>query len=224
MPVFPEHFTIACLGHEPQAIGESLDAFVQLVDDFGDDWVVLYNGPKCGASAPDHRHFQAITGGRSPIESAVFEGERWEPVRTDGPVRILRGRGLARETVVMEALRSVELKPAFVSYLEALARVHHSSEGGGAEPMINLAGFRRRGVARLIVFPRRAHRPAAFFLEGRERIAVSPAIAEMTGILVTPVRNDYLRLTARMVRDIYQEVSLAAASAERVIEDFARTI
>jgi hypothetical protein len=89
--------------------------------------------------------------------------------------------------------------------------------------MINLAGLYRRGVARVIVFPRRAHRPSAFFLEGNERIAVSPATAEMAGILVAPVKSDYLRLTPRMARDIYEEVSLDERRSDRVIEEFART-
>jgi hypothetical protein len=220
MPVFAEHFTVAFLAHVPQAIDTSLDTFLQLIDDFGDGWTVLYNGPRCGASAPDHLHFQVVTGGRIPIEEEAFTRDRWVPVEAvDGSV--FRARGLGREVLLMEAVDAAKLKYRLRSYLQALARVSPPSVPSAGEPMINLAGFRKDGIARLFIFPRRSHRPAAFFLEGDERIAISPAIAEMAGIMVAPARKDYLRLTGDLVRGVYRDVTLDEATAGRAVEDLA---
>ena len=76
MPVFSPHFTVSHLDHRPQAIAEQIDAFLRLMADFGSGWTVLYNGPRCGASAPDHLHFQAVPSGQMPIEKEILEKKR----------------------------------------------------------------------------------------------------------------------------------------------------
>ena len=82
MPVFSGHFTIAHLIHQPQAITENIDTFLHLASDFGSDWSVLYNGSRCGASAPDHLHFQAIPSGNMPIEKEIMNEKRMPGWRT----------------------------------------------------------------------------------------------------------------------------------------------
>ena len=49
--------------HCPQAMEENIGHFLRLIKDFKEGLTVLYNGPRCGASAPDHLHFQVIPSG-----------------------------------------------------------------------------------------------------------------------------------------------------------------
>ena len=87
MPVFSAHFTIAHVDHRPQAIAEHIDILPKLMADFGSGWTLLYNGPKCGASAPDHFHFQAVPSGRMPIEKEILNEHRLTLIsRKDGVV------------------------------------------------------------------------------------------------------------------------------------------
>jgi ATP adenylyltransferase (5'',5''''''-P-1,P-4-tetraphosphate phosphorylase II) len=66
-PIFPKHLTIPACEHVDQLIfnrfGDMLDLAYNL-----DEFTIFYNGPKCGASAPDHVHFQAGSKGFLPIE------------------------------------------------------------------------------------------------------------------------------------------------------------
>ena len=86
------------------------------------------------------------------------------------------------------------------------------------EPMMNIAGFHEEEKWRLVIFPRRKHRPDAFFREGDARVVVSPGLIDMGGVLVTPVEKDFERLDAAAVEGIYGEVSLEAKTVEKAID------
>jgi hypothetical protein len=224
MPVFSSHYTVAHRQHRPQTIGENVATLLRLVDDFGEGWTVLYNGPRCGASAPDHLHFQVVTGASLSIENEIAEEGRLLLMKQIGDARVYRAGRLGREVLVLESNSSGDLITPFFVYSQALTRVLAGRsdptqiEGGRPEPMLNLAAFVKGKKVFLLVFPRGAHRPAAFFLSGEERIAVSPAVAEMGGIIVTPVERDFSRLTSNIVEGIYREVSIDANTARQAIE------
>ena len=84
--------------------------------------------------------------------------------------------------------------------------------------MMNIAGFREERKWRLLIFPRRKHRPDAFFREGEARIVVSPGLIDMGGVLVTPMEKDFERLDAAAVEAIYGEVSLEREAVEKAID------
>jgi hypothetical protein len=224
MPVFSSHFTVAYRTHRPQTISGNGAAFLQLTGDFGEGWTVLYNGPRCGASAPDHLHFQVVPAGRMPIEKEIAEEGRLVLVKRTGDVGVYRADNLGREVVMLVGNSPADLLVPFSSCLAALAGCFAPGSPPGrvdsvaTEPMVNLAGFCRGGKAILLIFPRRVHRPGAFFLSGDERIAVSPAVAEMGGIIVTPVERDFVRLDADVIEGVYREVSVDASTIGRVIE------
>jgi hypothetical protein len=226
MPVFPSHFTVACLSHVPQTIGDNAAVFFRLIEDFGEGWTVLYNGAKCGASAPDHLHFQVVPAGLLPIEKEITEKDRLIPVKRADGTSIYRARALGREALLLVAGRAEDLLVPFASCLSALGNgqwpdgaAEQPQIGLAAiEPMMNLIGFVRDERVFLVIFPRHVHRPAAFFLSGDGRIAVSPAVAEMGGVIVTPVARDFVRLNADIVEGIYREVSLGADSMDQVID------
>ncbi len=213
-PVFSAHFTISRVDHQPQAVSEHVTELLQLMSDFGSGWAILYNGPRCGASAPDHLHFQAIPAGRMPIEKAIERTDNFSPCMTVDNVAFARGRGLGREIIVVEGGTAKSVGKAFTGFLIALKKVLDVVD----EPMINVAGFRLERTWRLVLFPRRKHRPDAFFKTGDAKITVSPAVIEMGGVLVTPVEKDFERLDAAAVESIYEEVSLEANSVERAVD------
>jgi hypothetical protein len=219
MPVFSSHFTISHLDHRLQAINEHIDTFLQLIADFGSGWTVLYNGPKCGASAPDHLHFQATPSGQMPIEQEIREERRLTPIKRVDGVFLYRVRDLGREVIIMEGDDPMGIGDAFKNFLQALKKVNPVD----GEPMVNIAGFyeESKGKERkwqLVIFPRRKHRPEAFFRDGDARVVISPGVIDMGGVLITPVEKDFSRLDAAAVEGIYEEVSLDGKSVEGAID------
>jgi GNAT superfamily N-acetyltransferase len=214
MPVFSSHLIVSHLDHRRQAIAEHTDTLLQLVTDFGSGWTVLYNGPKCGASAPDHLHFHAGPSGQMPIEKEIREGKRLTLMKRIDGVSLYRLRDLGREVVVLEGDDRMAVRGAFKSYLNALKEVLLVDE----EPMVNVAGFRRGEQWHLMIFPRQKHRPDIFFKEGDARVVVSPGVIDMAGLLITPVERDFHRLDATAAEGIYREVSLEAETAKRAID------
>jgi hypothetical protein len=203
-PVLPSHFTIAHVEHRPQAISESFDAFLNLTADLGHGWITLYNGPRCGASAPDHLHFQALPMGHMPIEHEIHGGTRLLlATRVEG-VSIYAANDLGREILVLKGDNCESMTQTFLKVLAALKGAVHTDE----EPMMNIAGFYDKGSWLVALFPRQKHRPDIFYKEGDERIVVSPGVVEMAGVLVTPMEEDFERLDAETVEAIYQEVSM----------------
>ncbi|NWF91628.1 MAG: GNAT family N-acetyltransferase [Syntrophaceae bacterium] len=214
MPVFPFHFTISHLDHRAQAIAEPVDLFLRLMADFGPGWILLYNGPKCGASAPDHLHFQAAPSGEMPIEKQVREEKRLSMLRKVDHALCYRVKDLGREVIILEGDEATVVERAFRDFLNALKKVLLTDE----EPMINIAGLYEERRWRLLIFPRRKHRPEVFFREGDARILVSPGAIDMGGLLITPLEKDFIRLDAAQVESIYREVSMEEKTVEQVIE------
>ena len=71
-PIFPQHFTIPTRKHTPQLILPQWNDFLELTRRLA-PFTVFYNGPRSGASAPDHAHFQAVTRGIMPLDEEVSQ-------------------------------------------------------------------------------------------------------------------------------------------------------
>ena len=214
MPVFSPHFTVSHLDHRHQAISEHIDTLLRLMADFGSGWMVLYNGPRCGASAPDHLHFQAAPSGKMPIEKEMRDEKRLALIKKVDGVLLYRVRNLGREVIILEGDDPMAVEAAFKSFLNGLKKALLIDE----EPMINIAGFYEERKWRLAIFPRRKHRPDAFSKEGDARIVVSPGVIDMGGLLITPVEKDFKRLDKGSVEGVYEEVSLEGKTFETEIK------
>jgi hypothetical protein len=214
MPVFSSHFTVSHLDHRTQTIPEHIDTLLQLMADFGSRWTVLYNGPKCGASAPDHLHFQAGPLEQMPIMKDLREAKRLSLMKQAAGSFLYRVKDLGREVILLEGDDPKAVRGAFKGFLNALKRVLLLKE----EPMMNMAGFYEEKKWRLVIFPRRKHRPEAFFRDGDDRMIVSPGVFEMAGLLITPVERDFERLDGAAVESIYKEVSLEGETVEKAID------
>jgi hypothetical protein len=211
MPILSSHYTVSHLDHRSQGIEEHIRPFLQLMVDLGPRWRLLYNGPKCGASAPDHLHFQAAQSElQMPIEREIREEERLVLVKELDDLLFYRVNYLGREAILLEGSDLMAVERAFNGFLYGLQNVLLLNE----EPMINIVGLYEERKWRLIIFPRRKHRPEAFFKEGNDRVVVSPGAIDMGGLVITPVENDFERLDAATVEGIYGEVSLDRKTVE----------
>ena len=214
MPVFSSHFIISHLDHRTQAIEEHFDTLLQFITDFGSGWTILYNGPKCGASAPEHLHFHAVPSGQMPIDNEIREKKRLSLMKKVNGVLFYCVRDLGREVIILEGDDPMVVGSAFKGFMNALKKVLLIGE----EPMMNIAGFLNKRKWRLVIFPRQKHRPDAFSKEGDARVLVSPGVIDMGGVLITPVEKDFEQLDAAVVEGIYKEVSLDGETVERAID------
>lgn len=195
-PVLRLHCTIAHREHRPQRIGPHLDDLLHLAQALGPGMLAFYNGPRCGASAPDHLHFQACRATGVPLLDELAD------IPTHGAYTSF-GRNLLVFTDPDPARLAGQVRTA----LDALARIVAAPD----EPMCNLVVTSRGGHLLVVLFPRARHRPEAFFARGDAHLAVSPAALEMAGVLVVADPDHLERIDTRTTRAIYQEVSLDPA-------------
>jgi hypothetical protein len=216
-PIFKGHFTVSGIEHRPQEIRPALDVFIGLSRDLSPSFTVFYNGPKCGASAPDHLHFQAVPSGSIPVEHESQRPERRTMVTNVSGTTIMLLAGLGREAVVLEGNDPSMLVELTHRLLDAL-----ESTGNNAEPMVNILSTYAKGIWRILIFARRKHRPSVFFLEADAgRILVSPAAVDMGGLMITPLEKDFLAITPDLVEQIYSEVSLGREAVVEALRQIA---
>jgi hypothetical protein len=200
-PIFPEHFTLASRRHRPQRIGECFGDFLHAARSL-EGLTLFYNGPQSGASAPDHLHFQAVTGGYMPLEEEVgrpaellYETDCGSLCLMRSPLRnafILRAQTLAGACGLFARLYAVLQERA----------------SGDAEPRMNLFG--RYGISggwEVVAVPRKAHRPRQFYARGAEQMLVSPGAADMGGVLVTTRLEDFEKVTPALLCDLYAQLA-----------------
>ncbi|MDD8018022.1 MAG: DUF4922 domain-containing protein [Bacteroidota bacterium] len=204
-PIFPGHFTISHIEHIPQSAEEYIIIFLDLAKDFSATHTIFYNGPKCGASAPDHMHFQASPKNAVPIEYEAALESRKVFQRSLGEVQMFTLRELGRAVIVLEGKKKQDMEFSFLRLTGAMRSVMNVIE----EPMMNVLCSYGDDQWRMIVFPRTKHRPDVYFKEGDEKVVISPAAVDIGGLIVTPVEKDFLHVDENMVRQIFQEVSIS---------------
>lgn len=213
-PIFPMHWTVPARMHVPQTMKGRWPVWAALMKAVR-PLVVCYNGPRCGASAPDHFHWQLGTPGFLPVEQDRTRVERcWV---TDEPhLRIYALKNYLRQALFVESDNEVRLAEALERIVGGLP-----CGPGEAEPGMNVLAWwgEEGGVA--CVLPRRKHRPACYEATGETHRLISPGAVDMGGVLITPRREDYERLTAAEIEQIYEEVSLADEAMDRWLESIA---
>ncbi len=206
MPIFDPHFTVPTLEHQPQSIHACLPKMLELAETLSGEFTIFYNGPKCGASAPDHLHLQASPLGATPFEEALLSGD---PALYDRTLQI--------ENIAL-GLTAQPQPPAIViggkdrgdvlnQAIKTLANLdeHFPAQ---PEPMLNALATHANGLMRVVFFPRVSHRPSNFGHDpAPANVLVSPGLVDMLGMLITPRREDFDHLTGEAVAKIYQEVS-----------------
>lgn len=212
-PIFPRHFTVSNRRHVPQAIENNLSVFLRLAGDFGPGWTVFYNGPRCGASAPDHLHFQAAPAGFMPVEDEIAKEKNRIPVGRTGDAAVLASIGLGRPVLVVEGAERKGVEGALRTVIAVLREFRAAPE----EPMMNILCSHDGAQWRVLLFPRSRHRPEAYYREGDNRVLISPGAADMGGLIITAVEKDFHAVDAAQVECIFREVSMGGDEFARLL-------
>ena len=215
-PILPMHFTLPTLKHTPQAIKEMYGEIYRLLNK-SPELVVFYNGPKCGASAPDHAHLQA------GVPSILPLTDSWQRLsrETTTIVKLSENDEIAVineypcPALVIRCHLAEAGEQLFREFYEAYESDGTNETNGTneSEPMMNIVAWRRGDEYLSVIFPRAKHRPACY-----GDIMVSPGALDMAGLIITPREEDFNRLTAEQAVSILQEVALSEADFNKVIE------
>ncbi len=202
-PIFPEHFTIPHTEHIRQQIKPFFGDMLELAKAM-DDYLIFYNGPKCGASAPDHMHFQAGTRDFLPL---ISDYKRLKATHTDVLVEddkytVFCMKNYLRTVYCIESGNAKESKLVFNSLYTNL------QQSNTEEPMMNVVCTFEDGIWYTFVLPRKEFRPWQFTAEGDQQLMVSPATVEMCGIFITPIEQHFEKITKEDVISILEQVSL----------------
>ena len=213
-PILPIHFTIPNVKHVPQLIREAYGEIHKLLEEYP-ELMVFYNGPKCGASAPDHAHFQAGTSGTLPLQKSwkrlshhltkivsLNEDEDISLIEEyPCPAMLIRSRSQYGDEQLFRRL--YEAMPL---------------RADEVEPMMNIVSWRYRDEYLSVVFLRSKHRPDCYYAEGDEQYIISPGALDMAGLFITPRQEDFERLTPERALSILAEVSLDKEELAQLID------
>ena len=211
-PIFPEHLTIACVNHTDQRILKNFGTMLDLAARLN-KFVIYYNGPKCGASAPDHLHFQAGIKGFIPIENDFASELCCREVRTVDRVKVSHWPEYQRGIITLTGTGKTDL-------IDCFDRIYHQlliAKYDETEPMLNIIATFERKTWTIHIFPRTLHRPTQYFETGTKQILISPASVDMGGLLVLPREEDFLKITAEDVIDIFEQVCFDTQSVLTLI-------
>lgn len=204
-PIFNKHFTLARTCHTPQVIEPEFQAFLEISRELP-DLVVFYNAPACGASAPDHMHFQAGNLGLMPLDDELTSLKRryGKILSVGSDLKVTSVEDGLRRFIVFESATEAPLRKLFSSLFGFL------KDFQGQEPMINMLSY-YRDQWQIVLFPRDRHRPWQYFEEGENNILLSPASVDMGGTLITPLEKDFEKITREDIRDIFSQVSFSSS-------------
>lgn len=214
-PILPVHFTIPATKHQPQSIYRHYGEMHRLLS-LHSELMVFYNGPKCGASAPDHLHFQAGTSGVLPLQT------NWQRLS-----RNLTDVISLTDEEKISVLRDF-LVPAFViisksedSDEELFHRLYRSMpmRGDESEPMMNIIAWRKGDEFISVVIPREKHRPDAYFAEGEDQMMVSPGALDMAGLIITPREEDFSKINLDKATALLRECGISAEKMEAIVSN-----
>ena len=211
-PIFRNHLTIADRRHTDQIftaerMGDMLDLAGELTDH-----TILFNGAQCGASAPDHFHFQAGDRGYMPVEREI--NSNTEIVYDNGSLVISAKRDYLRQALVVHSESRLTVMHATMTILDEIGRIVKCSY----QPMANIVCWWQDNTWCVVVFPRRQHRPSQFFEQGDEQILLSPGVVDFGGVMVVPRKQDFERIheNKSLISNIFEQLTFTREQFEQV--------
>ena len=225
-PIFRNHLVIALAEHSPQSIWRRYVDMLDLASKFR-DYIVFYNGPQCGASAPDHHHFQAASRGQMPLEVDVDslldnrgnsggDGLRYLSSVLDAEL-FLYGKYLPG-IFVIRGTTSKSVAKQFYRLLDCALWNRESQP----EPLCNVFAWYSSGEYRSIVVFRSSHRSSHYFSDGPDHLTMSPGCADMAGLLVVPVEQEFAGLDRPLLESMLSEVSIGRKGEALMVERLTR--
>lgn len=212
-PILPVHLTIPARKHQPQLIYKNYGEMHRFIS-LHSDLMVFYNGPKCGASAPDHLHFQAGTNGILPLQT------NWQrlsrnltdiiSLNDEEKISVVRDFIVPAFVIISKSAESDET--LFRRLYKAMPQ-----RGDETEPMMNIISWRKGEEFISVVIPREKHRPEAYFAEGDTQFVVSPGALDMSGLIITPREEDFRKLTEEKALSLLQECGVSEEKMNAII-------
>ncbi|MDD4636713.1 MAG: DUF4922 domain-containing protein [Bacteroidales bacterium] len=202
-PIFHAHLTIPSKNHQLQSVQGKIGDMLHLCELLS-GYEIFYNGPECGASAPDHFHFQAAPSKVMPLFDDLDHPALTELLYASERLKVCYCPGYLRSTILLEARNPQSIVEAFQLYYNLQAKLQPTH----VEPMFNLLARYQSEVYSLVIFPRKAHRPSFYFETGEKQILLSPGAVDMGGLLVISRKEDLSKITSDVVRCMFDEISL----------------
>ena len=211
-PIFPKHLVIVRDEHIPQAIWHHFPDMLDFTTRYP-DYLVFYNGPGSGASAPDHLHFQTIPRHHLPLEEAVdaFLDDPGRPLATVKDASLYRYGAFLNGVFALKATTTKSLAKLFYRLLDCTDRLPDE-----IEPKFNLYTYRKNEEYRTFVVMRSRKRSHHFYSEGEDHLTVSPGAADMAGVFVAPFREDFDKATPEMVAEMLREVTISGREQDMI--------
>lgn len=216
-PIFPDHLVIASDKHTDQTIWNRYVDMLDLARKY-QGFTFFYNGPRSGASAPDHQHFQAAPKGLIPLENDVERGTALQWVASLQDAELFHYQKFTNGVFVLKAETAKSAAKLFYRLLDC-AEVTE----GENEPMFNLFAYYRDGEFRTIVVFRSRHRSHHYFSDGPDHLTMSPGCADMGGMFIVPVEAEFEKLTPGLLQEMISEVSVTDEEQERILRRLTRT-
>ena len=213
-PIFPEHFTIPRKEHVDQQIKPYFADMLELAKAL-DDYLIFYNGPRCGASAPDHMHFQAGTKDFLPLvnDYTRLKDTHAQLLVESENFQLYSFNNYLRTVYCIESTDVESAKDAFEKLYNhftsppTLEERGERGTGDEIEPMLNIVCTFEDGKWFTFVLPRKTFRPWQYSAEGEQQLLVSPATVEMCGIFITPIEAHFEKITKEDVESILKQAS-----------------
>ncbi len=216
-PIFPEHLVIASTKHTDQSIWHKYIDMLDLARKY-DGFTFFYNGPKSGASAPDHHHFQAAPKGLIPLCEDIEGGNALNYITSVQDARLYH---YDKFTTGIFVIRSETAKSAAKLFYRLLDCAQ--TREGDTEPQFNLfTYYTGNGFCSIIIF-RRCHRSHHYFSDGPDHLTMSPGCADMGGVFIVPVEAEYEKITSELLGEMIAEVSMTSQEQDRLIWRLTRT-
>ncbi|MBQ5783373.1 MAG: DUF4922 domain-containing protein, partial [Bacteroidales bacterium] len=208
-PIFPKHLTVPDVNHVNQTIEGEWERFEDMLSlsESLDEFLFFYNGPNCGASAPDHMHFQGGNKGFLPLEYNYNALEKKLLCATEG-AKVYAVENYMRGILTIEATDKLAAVAQFRKIYNCL-----EVKEGEWEPMLNLLAWvvKENNQTKYIsvIFLREKHRPSHYFAEGDANILLSPASVDMGGVFITPLEKDFNKVTEKELVEIADEIQIS---------------
>ena len=216
-PILPEHFTIVSRKHERQTVDGCFALMWTWMTQYPNH-TIFYNGPQCGASAPDHKHLQAVKGGSLPLQRC------WQLLNRSLTPVVSSAKGAAISVINGWPCKALLIsskdektgESLFDSAVDAIGTVQ-TAKTPDAEPMLNIVAWRDGDDYLYVIFPRSKHRPACYYADDdKGKMLISPGALDMAGLIITPRADDYRRLTAADAASVLAEVSVSDSEMDEM--------
>ncbi|MEG0796892.1 MAG: DUF4922 domain-containing protein [Odoribacter sp.] len=212
-PIFDKHFTVPASDHTPQLICGRFEDLLSLTFDFP-EYTTFYNGPSCGASAPDHFHFQMVPRHRMPLEEDIDKVSLREYILQKENYSLSTLNRYRRNILLLQGTDRQLLSRLYTRIQKIVGEEIPYEE----EPMMNLLAWFEKNQWTICIFPRKTRRPWQFYAEGKEQVLFSPGCVDMAGLIIAPRREDFDRYSEELLTDLFRQVCAEKEDWDRILQ------